>query len=92
MTSSKNMPTNVPEDCPHDVVDNRGSSTTVQRTFCKLCCTFVDERPQSFAKDAKRTAEVVRRASIDQINAINNVITEVEVTADQTIKILKEFP
>lgn len=36
-----------PGECPHDVLDRRGSSKLISRTFCLQCKTFINEVTQS---------------------------------------------
>ena len=50
--------THDPATCRHEVVDRRGSSRSVSRTFCKPCGTFIDEVPGEF--HAQRRAAAAR--------------------------------
>ena len=48
--------THDPATCRHEVVDRRGSSRSVSRTFCKQCGTFIDEVPGEFPAQRKAAA------------------------------------
>ena len=49
--------THDPATCRHEVVDRRGSSKYVSRTFCKQCGTFIDEVPGDFHAQRKAAAD-----------------------------------
>ena len=51
--------------CRHDVVDRRGSSRPISRTFCKHCGTFIDEVPgESHVQRRAAAARVLDATSI----------------------------
>ena len=50
--------THDPATCRHEVVDRRGSSRPISRTFCKQCGTFIDKVPGEF--HAQRRAAAAR--------------------------------
>ena len=60
MTQKKREETRThdPETCPHTVLDRRGSSRSISRTFCRQCGAFVDEVPAE-----GRMAGLIRRTS-----------------------------
>ena len=61
--------------CRHEVVDRRGSSRSISRTFCKQCGTFIDEVSGKFP--AQRRAAAARAldaisSALDVINAMTS--------------------
>ena len=40
-------PVYIPEVCPHDVIDRRGSHKDTVMIWCKQCCTYIDCRPRA---------------------------------------------
>ena len=70
-----------PETCPHTVLDRRGSSRSVSRTFCRQCGTFVDEVPAEFQKQRRDAATSVLNASADVIDTVGALTAE-DASAD----------
>ena len=52
-----------PTTCRHEVVDRRGSSRSVSRTFCKQCGTCIDEVPGEFHAQRRAAASKVLEAT-----------------------------
>ena len=82
-----------PENCPHTEVDHRGSSRSTHRTFCKLCLTFVDEKPMVVHRERVEIAKKVESAPVDKVNVIEDLVEEnPEVfSPDQLDRILPQF-
>ena len=59
--------------CRHEVVDRRGSSRSVSRTFCKQCGTFIDEVPGQFHAQRKAAAARVLDATTTALDVINAI-------------------
>ena len=57
--------THDPTTCRHEVVDRRGSSRSVSRTFCKQCGTFIDEVPGEFHAQRRAVNDRVLQAIQD---------------------------
>ena len=83
MTQKKREETRThdPETCPHTVLDRRGSSRSVSRTFCRQCGTFVDEVPAEFQKQRRDAATSVLNASADVIDTVGALTAE-DASAD----------
>ena len=70
--------THDPATCRHEVVDRRGSSRSISRTFrtfCKQCGTFIDEVPGQFHAQRRAAASKVLDATsnaLDVMNAMTN--------------------
>ena len=54
------------DQCPHEDVDRRGSSTSVVHFFCKQCCTYIDCRDREQTRVADATAKAIPRATTAQ--------------------------
>ena len=68
-----------PEECPHDVLDHRGSSKAISRTFCLQCKTFINEVSQEEKKERKYVAaELEAKGSDDAISAVQSLLTQEE--------------
>ena len=61
------------EECPHEDKDFRGSSRSVHRTFCKQCCTFLDETPRELQKTRKAVSHKVLDAPLERVSIIQQV-------------------
>ena len=83
--------THDPSTCRHEVVDRRGSSRSVSRTFCKQCDTFIDEVPGKF--HAQRSSKVLDATShaLDVINAMTNKEAVTDYSPEAVEAILGEF-
>ena len=83
MTQKKREETRThdPETCPHTVLDRRGSSRSVSRTFCRQCGTFVDEVPAEFQKQRCDAATSALNASADVIDTVGALTAE-DASAD----------
>ena len=82
------------DDCPHSDTDFRGSSRSVHRVFCKLCCSFLDETPTELQKTRKAASEKVVNAPLDRIPMIERLVEEEPEeghTPEMLEKILTEF-
>ena len=64
--------TNDPETCPHEIIDRRGSSRSVSRTFCKQCGTFIDEVPADFQRRRRDAANRMLNATVDSLSVMHN--------------------
>ena len=62
-----------PSTCRHEVVDRRGSSRSVSRTFCKQCGTFIDEVPGEFHGQRRAAASKVLDATSNTLDIINTM-------------------
>ena len=62
--------THEPENCPPDVVDHRGSTKDIKRTFCVKCHTYIHEQPAILASGKKDTAKKVEQAPNMQAEVI----------------------
>ena len=60
-----------PTTCRHEVVDRRGSSRSVSRTFCKQCGTFIDEVSGEFHAQRRAAASKVLEATSNALDVIN---------------------
>ena len=82
-----------PENCPHTDVDSRGSSRTTHRTFCKLCCTFIDEAPMEIRKERVTIAKKVETAPMAKVAIVDSLIEEdvEQLSPEQLDDILARF-
>ena len=55
--------THDPATCRHEVVDRRGSSRSISRTFCKQCGTFIDGVPGKVHAQRRAAASKVLDAT-----------------------------
>ena len=69
-------PTHDPDTCPHDDVDRRGSSSLVAMIYCKQCCTVIDARSQTKAKEYRKISEGLARASTAQQRLAKSLLEE----------------
>ena len=72
--------THDPATCRHEVVDRRGSSRSISRTFCKQCGTFIDEVPGEFHAQRRAAASKVLDATSNALDVINAMTNEEAVT------------
>ena len=72
--------THDPSTCRHEVVDRRGSSRSVSRTFCKQCGTFIDEVPGEFHAQRRAAASKVLDATSNALDVINAMTNKEAVT------------
>ena len=70
------VPLMTPENCPHDDTDFRGSSKSTHRTFCKKCCTFIDEAPMQIRKERVAIAKKVETASVQAVPIVESLVEE----------------
>ena len=70
------VPLMSPENCPHDDTDFRGSSKSTHRTFCKKCCTFIDEAPMQIRKERVAIAKKVETASVRTVPIVESLVEE----------------
>ena len=70
------VPLMTPENCPHDDTDFRGSSKSTHRTFCKKCCTFIDEAPMQIRKERVAIAKKVETASVRTVPIVESLVEE----------------
>ena len=68
--------THDPSTCRHEVVDCRGSSRSVSRTFCKQWGTFIDEVPGEFHAQRGAAAARVLDATSNALDVINDYSPE----------------
>ena len=69
-----------PATCRHEVVDRRGSSRSISRTFCKQCGTFIDEVPGEFHAQRRTAASKVLDATSNALDVINAMTNKEAVT------------
>ena len=68
-----------PGECPHDVLDHRGSSKLISRTFCLQCKTFINEVTQNEQKERKHTATGLEAKGSDgAISGVQTLLTQEE--------------
>ena len=72
--------THDPSTCRHEVVDRRGSSRSISRTFCKQCGTFIDEVPGEFHAQRRAAASKVLDATSNALDVINAMTNKEAVT------------
>ena len=72
--------THDPATCRHEVVDRRGSSRSIARTFCKQCGTFIDEVPGEFHAQRRAAASKVLDATSNALDVINAMTNKEAVT------------
>ena len=72
--------THDPATCRHEVVDRRGSSRSISRTFCKQCGTFIDEVPGDFHAQRRTAASKVLDATSNALDVINAMTNKEAVT------------
>ena len=84
-------PSHVPEDCPHDLLDHRGSTRKVMMTYCKQCCTFVDMRDRRKVKEFAPTSNKLTIASTDQQKLARNILEERSLDAKAVRTCLSVF-
>ena len=76
------------------MVDRRGSSRSVSRTFCKQCGTFVDEVPAEFQKERRKAAEQALAATEEALSMIQYTTSEDatrELNSDEVESVLSIF-
>ena len=64
------------EECPHEDKDAQGSSRSVHRTFCKQCCTFLDETPMELQKTRKEVSHKVLDAPLERVSIIEQLVDD----------------
>ena len=62
------------------VVDRRGSSRSISRTFCKQCGTCIDEVPEKFHAQRRAAASKVLDATSNAPDVINAMTSKGAVT------------
>ena len=62
------------------MVDRRGSSRSVSRTFCKQCGTFIDQVPGEFHAQHRAAAARVLDATSNVLDVINALTSKEAVT------------
>ena len=62
------------EECPHEIVDHRGSSRTTSRIFCKQCGNFIDERPMADLKVAAEAGRALKKAPVEVSRMVEEVL------------------
>ena len=75
-----------PGECPHDVLDHRGSSKLVSRIFCLHCKAFIDpvaqgeqrERKQDEQRERKQTATGLAKGSDGAVSVVQTLLTQEE--------------
>ena len=72
--------THDPSMCRHEVVDRRGSSRSISRTFCKQCGTFIVEVPGESHAQRRAAAARVSDATSNTLDVINAMTSEEAVT------------
>ena len=72
--------THDPATCRHEVVDRRGSSRSISRTFCKQCGTFIDEVPGEFHAQRRAAASKVLDATSNALDVFNAMTNKEAVT------------
>ena len=66
-------------ECPHDVLDHRGSFKLISRTFCLQCKTFINEVTQSEQRERKQTATGLEaKGSADAVSVVQTLLTQEE--------------
>ena len=80
--------------CPHEVVDRRGSSKATSRVFCKQCGNFIQKEPMHQRKArleiAKRIEELPEHA-VHVVANISSVEAEQDLFSDTIEWILADF-
>ena len=64
------------DECPHEDEDSRGSSRSVHPTFCKQCCTFLDETPMELQKTRKAVSHKVLDAPLERVSIIEQLVDD----------------
>ena len=78
-TPKESMEEYSPGECPHDVLDHRGSSKLISRTFCLQCRTFINEVTQSEQRERKQTAAGLEaKGSVDAVSVVQTLLTQEE--------------
>ena len=72
--------THEPSTCRHEVVDRRGSSRSVSRTFGKQCGTFIDEVPGELHAQRRAAASKVLGATSNALDVIYAMTNKEAVT------------
>ena len=68
-----------PGNCPHEVLDHRGSSESISRTYCLQCEAFINEVSQEEKKERKHVAaELEAKGSDDAISAAQSLLAQGE--------------
>ena len=62
------------ENCPHEVVDRRGSSKTTSRVFCKQCGNFVHEEPADLRKQRVAVGKRTEETPEDVFCVVQNIL------------------
>ena len=82
------------EECPHEDKDAQGSSRSVHRTFCKQCCTFLDETPMELQKTRKEVSHKVLDAPLERVSIIEQLVDdskEATLSPEMLDTILNDF-
>ena len=69
-----------PSTCRHEVVDRRGSSRSISRTFCQQCGTFIDEVPGELHAQRRAAAARVLDATSNALDVMNAMTSKEAVT------------
>ena len=62
--------------CRREVIDRKGSSRSISRTFCKQCGTFIDEVPGELHAQRRAAAARVLDATSNALDVINAMTTK----------------
>ena len=76
------------ENCPHEVVDRRGSSKTTSRVFCKQCGNFVHEEPADLRKQRVAVGKRTEETPEDVFRVVQN-ITSVEANQELSDEVVE---
>ena len=69
-------PKHDPDNCPHTMLDSRGSTKTTHMVYCKQCCTHGDARDRDQRKKFENASSELMIASTDQQQLAERILEE----------------
>ena len=79
----EHKPVYKPDDCPHEVLDRRGSSKATIMFYCRQCCAFVDARKRADAEAFDKTKAHLSVASTTQQRQAEKILDERTLNREQ---------
>ena len=77
------QPTHTFDNCPHELLDHRGSSKTTRLFYCKQCCQHIDARSRAEAEAYDKTSTRLATASTGQQKLAAKLLEEQELSMEE---------
>jgi hypothetical protein len=84
-------PTHDPDNCPHTMLDSRGSTKTMHMAYCKQCCTHIDARDRAQHKKFEDASSKLMIASTDQQQLAEKILEERTLSKVEAEKCLQVY-